>query len=392
MGKSAILLAIVSIYSWTMTSSSQNSILLELEDEQAFYEEKVLAREQALSGFNMVVSKTQNDFMSYRIDLESSLYGDGEFSISAVTGPDNTVQVTATGRVGRAQYTIVGDMTSVSGAKLAALNIDGPVSNARGIGGSYRINGVNTNPDDSEPGGPNAFGVYSTLLQAHVEMQDGLREDLVTGGEYGDPGSFAYEGQDGLFTDPDDVPDFDALSSSILGLCEAAEPSEADDFTPNPACDFYSGNQVFAGNEVFGDPSHPTILIVDGNATFRGSIQGYGILYVKGNFKTEVGEPRWEGLIFASTQGGTHELRGMPHIYGAVVLRSEDPDPDLDKSVYDPLSFIVRGEPTFHYSQMALDEYVAKPFNILMDFVSAGTGGIELRNIRQAAGASQMNN
>lgn len=382
MGKSALLLAIVSIYSWTMTSSNQNRVRLEIEDEQAFYEEKVLAREQALSGFNLVVSNTENDFKTYRLDLESTEYGDGEFSISAITGPDNIVQVTATGKVGRAEYVIVGDMKSVSGAKLAALNIDGLVSNARGIGASYLINGINTNPDDSQPGGPNAFGVYSTSYEAHEEMQDGLRAELVMGGEYGDPGSFAYEEQ-AFLDNPDDAPDFDALSSSILGLCLPSASSEVEPFVPHSACDVLpTGDYVFAGNDVFGSPDYPTIMIVDGNATFRGNIQGYGILYVKGDFKTEVGQPRWEGLIFASTQGGEHELRGQPHLYGAVVLRSENTD---------PMSFKVRGEPTFHYSQMALDEYVAEPFDVLMDFVSAGTGGIELLNIRQTADGSLTN-
>ena len=78
----------------------------------------------------------------------------------------------------------------------------------------------------------------------------------------------------------------------------------------------------------------------------------------------------------------------MPHLYGAVVLRSESDDPEnpnLEKEAYPKMTFKVRGEPTFQYSEQALLDNVGW-FDVLKEFVTAGNGGIELRNIRQASG------
>lgn len=379
MGNSAILLVLAAILSWTITSSSRHQIFLEQEDEQAYYEEKVLAREKALSGFNIVVSNTEYDFTGYRTELTSSDYRDGTFDITATSVSGDTVSVTATGRVGRAGYTIVADL--IWRSKLAALNIDGPVNFSRGIGSSYLINGVNTrvnDPDGLSTGVlPHAYGIYSTINQAHQEMQAGLDEELVVGGNNGGPGSFANGATYG-----DSHPDFDDLSDKILK--EVCNPA-----SPHRRCIFLNGDQTFAGNDVFGSRHNPVVVIVDGNATFRGNVKGYGVLYVKGNFRTEVGQPRWEGLIFASTQGGSHELRGQPHIYGAVILRTENPgDPDLHKANYKPMDFTVRGEPVFHYSSEALMN-IADKFGIFLSTFDPGPDEVQLINIRQASNVAQ---
>ena len=376
MGKSALLLVIVSLYSWTLTNSNQKNIFLEREDEQAFYEEKVLAREQALSGFDMVVSNTVSDFDNFRIDLLKKPYRDGNFSMSALSSTNNVVTVLATGTVGRAEYSIIGDMIERGGTKMAALNIDGPISSARGVGGSYLFTGVNTNPDDLEGmatgQGPNASGVHTVLESARIEMEDGLRPELVTGGKIGAGGSFTYG--------ENEFVDFDRLSDTILSLCDV----------PNPVCIMMDGNQIFAGNDVFGTREEPVIVIVDGNATFRGNIRGYGVLYIKGNFNTEVGQPRWEGLIYASTSGGQHELRGQPKIYGAIVLRSTDTDGNPvatveEKEDLEPISFTVRGEPQFFFSSLALSRLSFLSAE-LTTMLKSEPIRVELTNVRQAAG------
>jgi len=347
MGKAALILVIASVYSWTMTLSNRAATFMDREDKQAFYEEKVLAREQALIGFNEVVANTVGDFDNYRLDLFDKTYRDGGFSISALSNTKDTVNVFATGTVGRAEYTFFGNIVERGGTKLAALNIDGPVSSATGIGGSYGFTGVNTHPDDP-PGvatgkGPNASGVHSILKSADTELQDGFRDELVTGGKTGEPGSFT--------SGENEYVNFDKLSDTILGLCKP--PSV------HPSCITLHGDQVIAGNDVFGSREHPVIMIVDGDATFRGEIKGYGVLYIKGDFKTEVGKPRWEGLIYAPTAGGNRELRGQPEIYGAIVLRSTDEHgvpattPE-EKEELAPINITVRGEPNVHFSASAL--------------------------------------
>ena len=108
----------------------QNLTFLDGEDEQAYYGEMVLAREKALSGFNIVVSNTEQDFTGYRSLLTSSDYRDGTFDITATSVSGDTVSVTAVGTVGRANYSILADV--IWRSKLAALNIDGPVNFSNG--------------------------------------------------------------------------------------------------------------------------------------------------------------------------------------------------------------------------------------------------------------------
>ena len=103
MGKSALILVVASVYSWTMTMSNRAAIFMDREDKQAFYEEKVLAREQALIGFNEVVANSIGDFDNYRLDLFDRSYRDGGFSISALSTTSDTINVFATGTVGRAE-------------------------------------------------------------------------------------------------------------------------------------------------------------------------------------------------------------------------------------------------------------------------------------------------
>ena len=84
MGKGAILLVLAAIYGWTMTVSNKKQVYLEREDEQALYEESVLARERALSGFDIVVAGTEDDFTNFRPDGTTQSYRDGSFTYSAV--------------------------------------------------------------------------------------------------------------------------------------------------------------------------------------------------------------------------------------------------------------------------------------------------------------------
>lgn len=379
MGKVALLLVLASMFSWTMMSADQRESFFQLSDNEALYAEKVLARENALSGFNIVVSNTEQDFTGYRELLDEVNYRNGSFDITATSTSGDTVRVKAQGTVGRADYTINADL--IWRSKLAALNIDGPVNFSKGIGSSYLINGVNTRVDDREGEStgvlPHAFGIYSTIDQGHEAMQEGLNEALVVGGNDGAGGSFANGDSYG-----DSVPDFDSLSDKILK--DVCNP-----MSPHNRCVFLNGDQTFAGNDTFGSRNNPVIVVVDGNTTFRGNIKGYGVLYIKGDFKTEVGQPTWEGLIYASTQGGSHELRGQPHIYGAVILRSENPgDPELHKSNYQPMDFTVRGEPVFNYSSEALME-IAEDFEIFLPSFDPGPDEVQVINIRQASSDAQ---
>ena len=358
MGKTALLLVLASIYAWTLNSSTQNKNYLEREDEQAFYQEKVLARERAMSGFNVVVTDTENDFDNFRLNLKSTPYRDGNFSISAIGQSGDTVTVLATGSVGRANYTIVGDLIQDSSAPLSALNIDGPVSTSLGNGNSFEITGYDTNPGDVVGSGDasDTYGINTTEYDAMEAMQDGLDEDQVTG--KGGENSFAS----GLELD------LNQLSTDIETHELCADYPER--------CITYFGDQSFTGNDTFGSQEEPVIVIVNGDCEFRGNVTGYGILRIKGQFSTVTGTPLWEGLVIASTDGGLHELRGNPKIYGALILESitDEGAPGSE------MSFKIRGNAGLYYSSMALEG-----IPVLTSIQGGGPTEVQLLNIRQAS-------
>lgn len=353
MGKSAIILVLVLMYGWTLNYSTQNKTFLEREDEQAFYQEKVLAREQALSGFNMIVSDTENDFDNYRLNLLSKPYRDGSFSISAIGLSGDTVTVLATGTVGRAEYTIVGDLVQESTAPLSALNIVGNVSTSLGNGNSFLITGYDTNPggEVGSGDGPDTYGINATNDDAMAAMQDGLDDDQVTG--KGGENSFS----NGFELNLDDL-DYDIAHHPLCVL----EPDR---------CMTFNGDQQFTGNDTFGSSEEPVIVTVNGDVEFKGNVTGYGILRVNGQFATVTGTPRWEGLVFASTEGGLHELRGNPQIYGALILESTT---DAE------MSFVIRGNAALYYSSMALDR-----LSVMNALLVDGPSEITLLNIQQAS-------
>jgi len=346
MGKGAIILVLVSLLGWTMSHATRQETFLQTQDEQALYGERVLAREAALSGFNVAFSKTEENFTKFRTDGTTTEYKDGDFTISAVQGGNaDTVAITSTGRVGRATYTISADMLYKIRSKLAALNIDGPVDFTVGLGSTYGIHGQDTDPSDKDGTytgkGGWANGVHSILTSADAEIQSGLKADLVTGGLYGLPGSFVHGDME-------------------LELNELEQQINTGCSVPSPTCIILEGNQTFAGGDVFGTPDKPVTVVVHGDVALRGSVLGYGVLYLNGNFSTEVGTPRWEGLIYASKAGGSHELRGQPHIYGAVILRSKDPETGMSvqegeaEENIEPINLTIRGNPYISYSSKAL--------------------------------------
>ncbi len=352
MGKSAILLVLVSIYGWTLNYSTQSRAFLEREDEQAFYQEKVLAREQALSGFNMIVSDTENDFDNYRLNLLSKPYRDGSFSISAIGLSGDTVTVLATGTVGRAEYTIVGDLVQESTAPLSALNIVGNVSTSLGNGNSFLITGYDTNPggEVGSGDGSDTYGINAMDNDAMTAMQDGLDDDQVTG--KGGENSFTT----GFGLDLADL-DYDIANHPLCVV-----PGR---------CITFNGDQQFTGNDTFGSSEEPVIVTVNGDVEFKGNVTGYGILRVNGQFATVTGTPRWEGLVFASTEGGLHELRGNPQIYGALILESTT---DAE------MSFVIRGNAALYYSSIVLER-----LPVMSALQVDGPSEITLLNIQQAS-------
>ena len=111
----------------------------------------------------------------------------------------------------------------------------------------------------------------------------------------------------------------------------------------------------------------------------RGAVQGHGILYVTGDFKTEVGQPHWQGMVYASGTGANHELRGEPRIDGAIIFRATDEtgDPGSPEDPPLPMTVTIRGNVSLNYSSYTLANMTS-----LIPGLDAGTPLITLENVR----------
>ena len=362
MGKAALILVLGSVIAMAFAVQLVSRTEIGSEDEQAFYEEKVLARERAYSALNIAVANLQSDYDGYR---SSGVHtDDGVYSIELASIDADLIAVKAIGYAGRSEYQIVGEMVRTGTALFSALTIDGPLADASGIGGDYQITGKDTMPTDAdgEHTGLNAYthGIHTTWPDADPVAQSGFRPELVTG----------INGEADYVTGPTEL-DLELISQNILNhpACVARVPP----------CHVYDTDQRWTGTDSFGSPEEPAIVIVHGDAVMRGSVQGHGILYVTGDFKTEVGQPHWQGLVYANGVGAHHELRGEPRIDGAIVFRGVDEagSPGSFEEPPPPMTVTIRGNVSLNYSSYALSES-----NTLITGLDAGTPDISLQNVR----------
>ncbi len=297
MGKAAIFLVTAAMLGFSGNYASQFAIERERDDVQALYQERVLARELAHSAFNVLVAGTAADFENYRPAITDNAYRDGRYTFTAIGDPGAPVSLEATGRVGRAEHSIYATMDRSGVALLDALTIDGPVDEVNASGNSFLIAGLDTNPPGATGSGT---GVDTHAIRTLLQTTGDAVETAVDADQM-----WGVDGNGDLVIGNPAL-DLDALADSILSHPDRIE---------------YEGKQKFKGNETYGTPLDPVIIVVNGDLVVEGNVEGYGVLYVNGRLKMD-GTSRWEGLVYVSSQGGKHEFMGYTNLYGAVIIRT----------------------------------------------------------------------
>lgn len=262
------------------------------------YEERVLARELAHSAFNLLVSRVIRNFSTYRDEIGERAYGDGMYSLSATGERKGPITLTAFGEVGSAVHRIDALLERFGDPMLDAITVDGPLTSVTALGSSFVISGIDhpASDTDVEGGyGPDGHAIKTVLQSARSAMLDSISPDQLVG--VNGVGDVAYG---------DSNIDLDTLQSAIQD---------------HPDLIHLEGDQIIAGNKVYGSPANPVVMSIGGDLDVSGNVEGYGILLVLGSIKTP-GTFRWEGLVMLVADGGDHQFEGTVDIIGALVMRS----------------------------------------------------------------------
>lgn len=299
MGKAALLYVGAAIMMMTGIYGAITRTSVETGNVQADYESQVLAREVAQSAFNMLMSGVREDFAGHRPLRRFVEYRDGKFSYRALGKSSGPVYLEAVGDVLDARHRVKGIIELLRRAPIAALTFDGPLDNVTSRGTSWEITGLDDDiPSETLSGiKTKSHGVRSILEQADIAAQAEMPGDQVTG----------VAGTGDFVQDP--------------GLVTYHEIVEMVDAMPLSEKTVIAGPASWNGGESFGAPGSPAVVVVEGDLTIAGNMEGYGILVVKGALDVRAnGNPVWEGLFIVESSNASHKMLGNPQIYGAMAM------------------------------------------------------------------------
>ncbi|MBT4052329.1 MAG: hypothetical protein HOE73_04480 [Bacteroidetes Order II. Incertae sedis bacterium] len=148
--------------------------------ETAEYEAKVIARETAHSGFNVLVGKVKRDFENYRGNYSDLTYGQAFYDISALEGENDEVVLTAVGKFGNYEYEISGSIFRSSDRLLDALTIDGALDGFT-MSGSGIVSGIDALQNGKPGPGPNVHAVLATGDEEYQVLLAGGHGDRMQG-------------------------------------------------------------------------------------------------------------------------------------------------------------------------------------------------------------------
>jgi hypothetical protein len=203
----------------------------------------------------------------------------------------------------------------------AALYIDANNASSTFDGNAFRINGNDHTATGSPMGGGNdKYGVLTTSPAASTGITSGLsgpQNNRVDG----------IGANPSVGTDTTVPVDIDAFSAQLDDIADT----------------IYEGYTKITGDEFFGSPDYPTITIINGDMEIGGTINGWGILDIRGDLIAGAGNVTWTGLLIV--HGKSSWVHGTPNVIGSMWLKS--PNVDLR----------VSGNPYILYSTEALTWY-----------------------------------
>ena len=318
MGRGVLILVIGTIAAVSYLMIDTRKTAQETGEQQAHYEEAVVANEIAQSAFNIGVSQVKRDFEGWRATYLDRAYEGGDYDLE-VSGPaEGPVEVTVKGYFGNAQFEIKATLDRLLEAIVEPLVIDVCEVDAQSMGGTFMISGMDTNPPSAsggKPRGPDVHALRTTFESVASTFAGELPADQVYG----------KEGAGDIVSGLSDIDIHELYDEAIA-----------------QSGPMFLQDTVFTGNVVFGSPSNPTVVKAMGDIELKGNVRGYGILVIDGTLKMG-GNAVWEGLILVGGGSEEVELKGNAHIYGSLIIR------DRADEVIEPLSPSDRGLPGGHF-------------------------------------------
>lgn len=270
MGKAALFLVLSGLLAWTMTSMGDAETYLEREDEQANYEEQVLAREIATSWLNVETSELKSDFANYRRSAADQPFEGGFYDVDvrSMSTPDS-VRISVNGFHGDAGYRYeavywqVPETQKVPAFFAHGLNVDQNVelnAETRILAGVQKNAGIHTNmnlKNNSNRSYIEGFGHYVKNIE--------------------------NVGQDAKVFQPQTNPDGAPVTERVAPI---DIPSLNVNMLKSKATRVTNGNLELSGTVKLGTADNPVIHYVDSGKLFTSgdvTFNGYGVFIVEHN-------------------------------------------------------------------------------------------------------------
>ncbi len=316
MGKSALILALAGLIIMTSAHLTQDSRQMETTQEEANYEGKVLAREIAHSGFDVIERRVRRNFTGVRGTWSRIRNQEGHYTISATGPAEGPVVISSTGVYRGFEYTINGQLSRDVVPVLDAFTVDGDIDDFQ-FDRNVVVSGLDTNPDGTDGTSEDVHAVLATRTGAYNTFRTRL----------------TAANAPGVATAPDIL-----QGSPSLNLPLFAETVRNYDGTYLAK---YTSDKTLK-NITLGSRADPGIVYATKDFTFEGRSKGYGILYALGDV-TFKDDAVWEGVVYAAKDGTEFQMEDDAKIYGAVLISAYQPDEVLPDGQQD------RGLPGGHF-------------------------------------------
>lgn len=316
MGKSALILALAGLIIMTSAHLTQDSRQMETTQEEANYEGKVLAREIAHSGFDVIERRVRRNFTGVRGTWSRIRNQEGHYTISATGPAEGPVVISSTGVYRGFEYTINGQLSRDVVPVLDAFTVDGDIDDFQ-FDRNVVVSGLDTNPDGTDGTSEDVHAVLATRTDAY----DTFRNRLIAANA---PGVAAA---------PDILKGSPAFNLPLFA--EAVRNYDGDYLAK------YTSDKKLK-NVTLGSRGDPGIVLATKDFTFEGRSKGYGILYALGDV-TFKDDALWEGVVYAAKDGAEFQMEDDSKVYGAVMISAYQPDETLPDNEGD------RGLPGGHF-------------------------------------------
>jgi len=298
MGSNSLISVFALFFVFSILFSSMNERDRHAADSTYGYMKLTTAREITRSSINIALKKISQDLYKLSADSLSGNLDGGEYKVTWFRENDTLLNLMAKGKFSDSMCLIKTKLLIYSkpfpkDSAAVSLHVNSVGMIMKGTplidGHNYDING--NNPSDS--GAVPAVAVLSKTDSAN----------LAKFGSY-------LDGSQDLLVNPA-LPDPEAFVNQYMANA---------DYILTPSGSPYSGNMNY------GDTTHPKIVFIDGSDSthpvkISGTIQGWGILVVRGFFQL-TGTMDWHGLVVVSSSSvfDFTLAKGTPRIIGSLLM------------------------------------------------------------------------